>query len=105
MPISDVNVTIVSKEAGNFSKTTDTTGLAEFEIPRANYTLSLSKRGYLSHEETLDLSKSETSTKIIQLIAETKPWWEEYWYLIVGAIVVYIGIPIILKLRKKMLTP
>lgn len=102
-PISNANVIIASKEAGNFSKITNEYGIAEFEIPRANYTLSVSKRGYLLHEETLDLSKSATSTKIIQLTAKEVVWWKQYWYAIVGIIAICVAIPIILRLKRKRL--
>lgn len=100
-PVSDVNITFVS-ELGNFTRTTNASGVVESEFPRANYTLSVSKKGYLPYEERLDLSKSATSTKIIQLIAETKPWWQQYWYhFIAGVVAICIAIPIIFKIRKK----
>jgi hypothetical protein len=100
-PIVGANVSLVSKEFGNFTKTTNTSGIVEFEIPRANYTLKISKKGYLSYEEPLDLSKSPIESKIIQLKPELT-WWQQYWpYLIIGAIAVCIIIPVILRLKRK----
>lgn len=101
-PIANTNVTLSSKDVGNFTKVTNASGIAEFEIPRANYTLSVSKKGYLSYEESLDLSKSATSTKVIQLIAKLT-WWQKYWYLIAGVVIICIVISIVLKIRKKKL--
>jgi LEA14-like dessication related protein len=101
-PIKDANVTFSSKEIGNFSKTTNESGIAEFEIPRVNYILTVSKKGYLPHEESLDLSKSPIESKIIRLTAEI-PWWQKYWYVIVGigVILACVIIPLIYKLKKK----
>ncbi|MDI6807218.1 MAG: carboxypeptidase-like regulatory domain-containing protein [Candidatus Aenigmarchaeota archaeon] len=103
-PLRDVNVTFAS-DVGNFTKTTDASGIAEFEIPRANYTLTVSKKGYLPHKESLDLSKSTIESKVIQLTAEI-PWWQQYWYLIAGVIAVCIVIPVIviLKMKRKRLS-
>ena len=101
-PISDVNVTFDSVDVGNFSKTTNVSGVAEFEIPRANYTLTVSKKGYLPHEDCLDLSKSIIESKVIQLKAELT-WWQQYWSAIAWIIVICVAIPVILRLKKKSL--
>jgi LEA14-like dessication related protein len=101
-PLSDANVTLSSKEVGNFSKATDTSGRVEFEIPRTNYTLSVVKKGYLPYEEVLDLSKSPIESKTIQLKPELT-WLEQYWsYLIIGVIALCIIIvPIVLRLKRR----
>jgi len=101
-PISDVNVTFDSVDVGNFSKTTNVSGVAEFEIPRVNYTLTVSKKGYLPHEDCLDLSKSIIESKVIQLKAELT-WWQQYWSAIAWIIVICVAIPVILRLKKKSL--
>jgi LEA14-like dessication related protein len=99
-PISDVNITLAS-DVGNFSKTTNAAGIAEFEIPRVNYTLTVSKKGYLPYEESLSLPKSTIERKIIQLKPELT-WWEQYWpYLIIGAIAICIIVPTVLRLKRK----
>jgi LEA14-like dessication related protein len=101
VPIKDVNVTLSSKDVGNFNKITNSSGIAEFEIPRANYTLIVSKKGYTLYEEVLDLSTSPIESKVIQLKPELT-WWEQYWaYIIAGVIAVCIIVPIVLKLKRK----
>jgi LEA14-like dessication related protein len=101
-PIKDANVTFSSKDVGNFTKTTNDSGIAEFEIPRTNYTLSVVKKGYLPYEEVLDLSKSPIESKVIQLKPKL-PWWEQYSpYLLIGVIAICIIIPIFLRLKRKL---
>jgi hypothetical protein len=102
-PLSNAIVTLSSKEFGDFTKTTNDSGIAEFEIPRTNYTLSVVKKGYLPHEEVLDLSKSPIGSKVIQLKPELT-WLEQYWfYLIIGVIVLCIIIvPIVLRLKRRL---
>ncbi len=58
-PISNASVDLLSKNLDNFTKTTNASGIVEFEILRANYILRVSKEGYLPYEETLDLSERE----------------------------------------------
>lgn len=104
-PLNDANIALVS-DIGNFSKTTNASGLAEFEIPRTNYTLTVSKEGYLPYKESLDLSKSSIEKKIIQLKAEIPKWeklWQKYrYYLIAGVIIACIVIPVIVyKIKKR----
>jgi LEA14-like dessication related protein len=101
-PIRDANVTFSSKDVGNFTKTTNDSGIAEFEIPRTNYTLSVIKKGYLPYKEVLDLSKSPIESKVIQLKPELT-WLEQYWfYLIIGVIMLCIIIvPIVLRLKRR----
>jgi len=102
-PINNATVAFSSKDVGNFTKTTNASGMAEFEIPRTDYTLTVSKKGYLSYKEFLDLSKSPIETKTIQLKPELT-WWEQYWpYIIAGVIAVCIIVPIVLKLKRKSL--
>ena len=77
--------------------------MVEFEIPRTDYTLTVSKKGYLSYKEFLDLSKSPIETKTIQLKPELT-WWEQYWpYIIAGVIAVCIIVSIVLRLKRKSL--
>jgi LEA14-like dessication related protein len=101
-PIKDANVTFSSKDVGNFTKTTNESGIVEFEIPRTDYTLSVTKKGYVPYEEVLDLSKSPIESKVIQLKPELT-WLEQYWfYLIIGVIVLCIIIvPIVLRLKRR----
>jgi len=101
-PIKDANITFSSKDVGNFSKATNASGIAEFEIPRTNYTLSVTKKGYLPYKEVLDLSKSPIESKVIQLNPELT-WLEQHWlYLIIGVIVLCIIIvPIVLRLKRR----
>jgi LEA14-like dessication related protein len=101
-PIRDANVTFSSKDVGNFTKTTNESGIAEFEIPRTDYTLTVKKKGYLPYEEFLDLSKSPIESKTIQLKPELT-WLEQYWaYLIIGVIALcIIIIPIVLRLKRR----
>jgi LEA14-like dessication related protein len=97
MPISYANITFLSKDVGNFTKITNTSGMAEFEIPRTNYTLSVVKKGYVPYEEVLDISKSSIESKVIRLKHELT-WWEQYWpYLIIGVIAVCIIVPVVLR--------
>jgi len=98
-PIIDANITFAS-EVGNFTRTTNASGIAEFEIPRANYTLTVFKKGYLPHKESWDLSKFKIESKVIRLTAEI-PWWKEYGYLIARALAVSIAIPVIVILIKR----
>ena len=110
-PISNAYVDLLSEDVGNFTKTTNASGIAEFEIPRTNYTLRVSKEGYLTYEETLDLSERATSTKVIQLKAKLPLWQkylqdivskiEQYKYPIVGAITICVIIAVIFKLKRK----
>jgi hypothetical protein len=102
-PIRDANITLAF-DAGNFSKTTNGSGIAEFEIPRANYTLSVTKKGYLPYEEVLDLSKSPIESKVIQLKTELA-WWQNYKsYFIIGTIIaVCIIVLIVFRLKRKSL--
>lgn len=103
MPIRNANVTLSSKDVGVFNKTTNESGIAEFEIPRTDYTLSVVKKGYLPYEEVLDLSKSPIESKTIQLKPELS-WLEQYWfYLIIGVIAICIIVPIVLRLKRKSL--
>jgi hypothetical protein len=100
-PIKDANVTFSSKDVGNFTKTTDASGIAEFEIPRADYTLSVKKKGYLPYEEVLDLSRFPIESKTIQLKPELT-WLEQYWsYLLIGVIAICIIVPIVLRLKRR----
>jgi len=103
MPIIDANVTFSSKNVGNFTKATNASGIAELEIPKTNYTLTVSKKGYLTYEEVLDLSKFPIESKVIQLKPELT-WWEQYrLYIIAGVIAVCIIVPIVLRLKRKSL--
>jgi LEA14-like dessication related protein len=101
-PLNNANIILFSKDFGNFNKTTNASGIAEFEIPRTSYTLSVVKKGYLAYEEVLDLSKSPIESKVIQLKPELT-WLEQHWlYLIIGVIVLCIIIfPIVLRLKRR----
>jgi hypothetical protein len=100
-PIKDVNVTFSSKDVGNFTKTTNASGIAEFEIPRVNYILTIFKKGYLPYEEPLNLSKSTIESIVIQLKLELT-WWQKYYlYLIIGVIAVCIIVPVVLRQKRK----
>jgi LEA14-like dessication related protein len=100
-PIRDANVTFSSKDVGNFTKTTNESGIVEFEIPRIDYTLSVKKKGYLPYEEVLDLSKSPIESKTLQLKPELT-WLEQYWsYLLIGVIAICIVVPIVLRLKRR----
>jgi LEA14-like dessication related protein len=100
-PIKDANVTFSSKDVGNFTKTTNESGIVEFEIPRIDYTLSVKKKGYLPYEEVLDLSKSPIESKTVQLKPELT-WLEQYWsYLLIGVIAICIIVPIVLRLKRR----
>jgi len=97
-PIENATITLSSKDFGNFTKITTASGIAEFEIPRANYTIKALKKGYLPYEETLDLSEVATSTKVIQL---KLPFWQEYQYYIVGIVIFFIAASIVVMLLKR----
>ncbi|MEM0328213.1 MAG: hypothetical protein QXP36_01845 [Conexivisphaerales archaeon] len=110
-PLSDVNINLTS-HLGNFSKTTNSSGIAEFEIPRANYTLSISKKGYLPHQETLDLPKSTIECKVTIWLTAELPWWQKYlqaiangaqryWYIIAIIVAICVIVPVFLKIWRK----
>jgi LEA14-like dessication related protein len=113
-PIVGANITLVS-EGKEFKKITSESGLAEFEIPATNYVLKVTKEGYEPYQESLDLSTPSVGGKVIQLTKSvipevTKPtipevpsipWWQRYWYIIAGVVIISIIVPIILKLKKK----
>ena len=100
IPINNANVTLSSKDVGDFIKNTNASGVAEFKIPRTDYTLTVSKKGYLPHEESLDLSKSKIESKVIQLKAEI-PWWQQHWYVIAGIVAICVIVPVIFKIKRK----
>jgi len=100
--IEGANVTLISKE-GNFSGLTNASGSVEFEVPTANYTIRVSKEGYITREESIELSAPSTVVRIIQLHPSKSgesPWWQQYWYAIAGIIALCI-IPIVLRKRRK----
>ncbi|RSN71658.1 carboxypeptidase-like regulatory domain-containing protein [Candidatus Methanodesulfokora washburnensis] len=102
MIIDNAIITLFSKDLiDNFTKTTNVSGIAEFEIPQANYTLTVFKKGYLPHRESLDLSKSPIERKVIQLKPELT-WLEQYRsYLIIGAIAICFIVSAVLRLKRK----
>jgi hypothetical protein len=97
--IPRANVTLTS-EYGSFSKVAEK-GVAEFEVPTAKYKLTVKKEGYQPYEEILNLSKPLVGGKVIQLMKIPIPWWQQYWYAIVGVAAIVCIIPLLLMVRRR----
>jgi len=97
--IPRANVTLIS-EYGSFSKIAEK-GIAEFDVPAAKYKLTVKKEGYQPYEEILNLSKPLVGGKVIQLMKIPIPWWQQYWYAIVGVAAIVCIIPLLLMVRRR----
>jgi hypothetical protein len=82
-PIPQVIVTLTS-EKNKVSKITNEDGEVMFEVSCGNYTIEVSREGYQTYRDVLDLSKPLILSKTVQLSeAEVKSFWQQYWYALV----------------------